>query len=202
MANIFSIKFVDIAKREELEQQRLDNDCENLEARKKKLGGELSDADQTELRRLTEIRKLNPPYVDPLFVSARAELKSDSTGLLPVVVDHEADGTLKFPDIPDDEKELRNAETARAALILGLLQLNKARMPTIKVAGREVVIDESHPNAPSFREAIFQAIGKAAGRLDLARKSLELLAGAVDVGNGQRGISTLDYARVFTRLVD
>ena len=203
MANIYTIKFVDIAALEKAARQSAESEIDNLESRTKK-HIELSEADKAELKRLTDIRDLkveSGKYFDPLFVCARAELKSEKTGLRAILVEHDASGTLDFPRLQDDEP--KNNETARIALILGLLQLNKAPLPVIKVVGKGVAVDESHPSAPLFREALFQAIGRTAGHLDLARKALELLAGAVSLGGSSgTGVSALEYAEVFTKLVD
>jgi hypothetical protein len=247
MANIFSIQFVDILKLEKDERQRNQNEFENLLARLKK-NADLNEADHAELVRVGLLAAVKPKYFDPLFFWTRAELMSETSGLLPVEIDHGNDGTLDVSrpgnQARGGDPALRNSDTARAALLLGLLQLNNAKPPPIKVvdkkdskralddvffdflakSGRlddaqlhmgavaagnaaarklddlEVRGDATHPNVPLFKQALFEAIGKTAGHLDLAVKVLDLLAEAVDI-NGKRGVSTLEYAQVFTKLV-
>src|SRR5262249_34491250 len=95
---------------------------------------------------------------------------------------------------------------------------NKAPLPIICVQKDEKdnVIDigpdtdpyHDNPNLPKFKEALFQAIGRVAGNLDLAQKALEFMAGSVGIGANSAssqenmGVSTLEYAEVFTKLVN
>jgi hypothetical protein len=204
MADISTIKFIDIRDREKAAQQSLEFEIENLESRKDK-NIELSDADKLELERLTGLQNLPAKYFDPLFACTRAELMSDETGLQPITIEHDENGTLEFPGIATAKGT--NVATARTALILGLLQLNKAPLPPLKVDGKNAVGDDTHANMPLFKEALFQAIGRAAGHLELAKKVLELLAGAVSIGSNSGnkkedvGVSSLEYAEVFTKLI-
>jgi hypothetical protein len=207
MADISTIKFIDIAARENAAQQSLGFEIESLEARKEK-NIELSEADKVELERLTQLHELPAKYFDPLFLCTRSELMSDESGLQTIAIEHNEDGRLTFPNL--NNKASTNIAIARTALILGLLQLNKAPLPPLKVDGKikAAVGDDTHPNMPLFKEALFQAIGRAAGHLDLAKKALELLAGAVSLGGGNSanrsediGISSLEYAEVFTKLI-
>jgi len=200
MAKINTIKFTDIKARDEAAKETVESEISDLELRvARKI--ELSVDDKRELARLKALRALgDSKYYDPLFVSVRAELNSAVTGLRQVEIDHKNGGNLTFGNV--DAEGDKDNETARTALILGLLQLNRAPLPKIKVtaAGGDVTIDEDDPNAPKFREALFQAIGKAAGQVELAKKVLELLQSAVAVGTS-RSVSSLDYARVYTKLV-
>ena len=236
MADISTIKFIDIKEREKDERQRLEFEIKSLQHRKEKKTV-LSDADEAELKRLQDILALGPRYVDPLFFGARAALMSKDTGLQTIIIDHDEDGRLTFPDIEGEAE--RDLATARTALILGLLLLNKAPLPPLKVVEAELKVveadknkkssdesrkladenrkladerkkklvlvgDEDHPNAPKFKEALFQAIGRVAGHLPLAKRVLELLAGAVSLG-GNRGedvrVSSVEYAEVYTKLI-
>ena len=199
MANIFSIKFIDIKNRDDAAKLEVESEIRALQAQRLR-NIPLTDEDALELRRLEALHKADK-YFDALFVSARTELMSSTTGLRPVNIDHDSAGGLIFTELEvADKKDERNVETARTALILGLLQLNNAPLPAIKAIGADVASDPDDVNAPKFREALFQAIGKAAGQLDLAQKVLELQSEAVNVG-GDRTISTLEFASVFTRLV-
>ena len=205
MADISTIKFIDIAAREKAAQQSVEFQIEDLESKRDK-NYDLSDADKLELERLTQLRDLPANYFDPLFLCTRSELMSDESGLQTITIEHTEDGRLTFPTLGN--KATTNIATARTALILGLLQLNKAPLPPLKVDGNAAVGDDTHPNMPLFKEALFQAIGRAAGHLDLAKKALELLAGAVSLGGGNSanrrediGISSLEYAEVFTGLI-
>ena len=79
------------------------------------------------------------------------------------------------------EKRKREAQkdqdVARTALILGLLQFNKAPLPQVRAnaKGDRVVPNDDHPNAAKFEEALFAAIGRIAGRMELAKRVLKLL---------------------------
>ncbi|KQW01531.1 hypothetical protein [Rhizobacter sp. Root1221] len=211
MTSISSINFIDVASREKAALQSIEIDLKNLESRKNK-NIPLSEADEVELARLKAIKELGgTKYTDPLFACTRAELMSDSTGLQTIVIDHDSDGTLKARKSEGNGGE-PDLATVRTALILGLLQLNKAPLPPLVVVdrkhakGRILVGDENHANAAKFREALFQAIGRTAGHLALATKVLEVFAEALSLGNGDgaddAGVSSREYAEVFTKLID
>jgi hypothetical protein len=201
MADLFKIKFIDIDSREKEAYQTLLFDIANLRARAQK-NKELSEADLLEFRRLKAVRdagrKAGGKYFDPLFVATRAALDSDGP-LRRVVIEH-TNGVFVFSrNKTDDEK---NEETARIALVLGLLQLGKAPLPVLVVKRGVIVPDESHPNTALFKEALFPAIGRADGRQDLPRKVLESLAEAVSPnGQGDASLSSVEYAEVFNKLV-
>jgi hypothetical protein len=202
MADLFKIKFIDIDSREKEAYQTLLFDIANLRARAQK-NKELSEADLLEFRRLKAVRdagrKAGGKYFDPLFVATRAALDSDGP-LRRVIIEH-TNGVFVFSrNKTDDEK---NEETARIALVLGLLQLGKAPLPVLVVKRGVIVPDESHPNTALFKEALFPAIGRADGRQDLPRKVLESLAEAVSPnGQGDASLSSVEYAEVFNKLVD
>lgn len=199
------IRFIDINAREIAAQQGLRIDLAKLEARKKKNGG-LSDPDEIELQRLKgldDARKgKDANYFDPLFCATRAALASKDSGLRTIAIEHD-NGLLAFPDLDGDEAE-KDQEVARTALILGLLQLHKAPLPQLKAVKEQVVPDLGHPNAPLFKEALFQAIGRIAGRMELAKRVLKLLGAAVNVQGDRQmsGVSSLEYAGVFEKLVE
>ena len=197
------IRFIDIMAREVEALDSLRMDLNKLRAREKKNGG-LSDPDAKELKRLEKLdatREEQGQYYDPLFVATRAALGSNDSGLRPIQVEHE-NGVLNFPNFDGNEAG-EDQEVARTALILGLLQFNKAPVPQIKAHGERVVPDDDHPNAAKFEEALFVAIGRIAGRIELAKRVLKLLAGAVNVvGDGQKlGVSSLEFAGVFEKLI-
>ena len=202
-----NIRFIDIKAREVEARQSLAFDLTKLDARKKKNGG-LGGPDEAEFQRLkalsTALKEDN--YVDPLFVATRTALASDDSGLSPIEVSHD-NGQLRFPEIKSTTikaTELqRDQEVARVSLILGLLQLKKAPLPQVKAVNEKIVPDKAHPNTPLFAEALFAAVGRIAGRMDLAKRVLKLLAGAVNLAGDKEeaGVSALEYALVFERLV-
>jgi hypothetical protein len=221
--NFHTIKFIDIVNRETAEYERAKSERDSIQSRFTK-GIPVSEADQEELARLNALLGPPPsdppvaPYLDPLFVCARAELRSRFTGLQHVKLEHDhhpypGDGTLTI----DGKTSGINTDIARVALILGLLQLNQAPLPIIVLVppsaagttvdvGPDIDPHHSNPNLPKFKEALFQAIGRAAGHLPLAEKVLGLMAEAVAI-NGRRNqqdvsVSTLEYAEVFTKLID
>jgi hypothetical protein len=207
MADILipNIRFIDIKAREIAAQQSLRIDYAKLQARKKKNGG-LSDPDEIELERLKDLDDARggaeTNYFDPLFAATRTALASTESGLRPIGIDHD-NGALSFTGV-DEGEAAKDQEVARTALILGLLQHHKAALPQVKAVKGKVVPDRDHPNAPLFEEALFQAIGRIAGRMELAKRVLKLLAGAVNVvGDRQEaGVSALEYAGVFTKMVE
>jgi hypothetical protein len=229
-----NIRFIDIKAREIAAQDSLRMDLNKLRARQTKNGG-LSDPDAIELKRLERLDatlKVSSQYYDPLFVATRAALASKDSGLQPIGIEHN-NGVLSFS--APDKAEAETAETeaaaaaaaeadtggtaaekrkreaqkdqdvARTALILGLLQFNKAPLPQVKAnaKGDRVVPDGDHPNAAKFEEALFVAIGRIAGRMELAKRVLKLLGGAVDVAGdrSEAGVSSLEYAAVFEKMV-
>lgn len=207
MINVNTIKFIDLAALEQAAKSRLESDIGDLVARQKKLVSQ-SDADASELKRLQALQKANVPYLDPLFVCTRAELKADNSGLQPVVVEQKDSGALEFPDLVANkatESEL-DGQTTRVALILGLLQLDKAPLPWLRVKDNEAIPNPKDPRLPHFREALFRAVGRAAGRMVLAERVLQLMAEAVAIRSGNNrqsaGVSSLEFAKTFTRLAE
>lgn len=223
MININTIKFIDIAALEKTAQHRAQAEFGELEKRKDKLGS-LSEADQLEYDRLHALVKKSPPYFDPLFVCTRAELASNTSGLQPVNVAHE-EGTLEIEppglgttaaakSVPAKSTGGRSRpadeglQITRVALVLGLLQLDRAPLPKLVVRDneKEAAADTADPNLPRFREALFRAVGRAAGRLSLAEQVLQLMADAVAIraggDNQSAGVSSLEFAKTFTRLAD
>lgn len=203
MADIFKIKFIDIDKNEKDAYQHLLFDIANLRARRDK-NRELSEADMLELRRLKAVRdagrRAGRKYFDPLFVAIRAALDSADSPLRQVAFDH-ANGVFDFPNAQNDDE--RNNETARIALVYGLLEDNKTPVPPLVVVQGAIVPDGTHPNAARFKEALFPALGRADGRQGLPRKTLESMAEAVSPnGLGDAGVSAKEYAEVFNKLVD
>ena len=203
-----NIRFIDIKAREVEARQSLAIDLAKLDARKKKNGG-LSTPDELELQRLKGLSAAlkEDNYVDPLFVATRTALASDDSGLNPIEVTHD-NGRLCFPadvktNTPKASEAQKDQEVARVGLILGLLQLHKAPLPQVKAVSDRIVPDKAHPNTPLFAEALFVAIGRIAGRLDLAKRVLKLLAGAVNLAGDKEeaGVSALEYAAVFEKLV-
>jgi hypothetical protein len=199
------IRFIDINAREIAAQQGLRIDLAKLDARKKKNGG-LSDPDELELQRLKALddarKGKDANYFDPLFCATRAALASQDSGLRPIAIEQD-NGLLAFPDLKEGEAA-KDQEVARTALILGLLQLHKAPLPQLKATKEIVLPDLGHPNAPLFGEALFQAIGRIAGRMELAKRVLKLLGAAVNVQGDRQmaGVSSLEYAGVFEKLVE
>lgn len=232
--DLTTIEFIDIAARETAAQRAAEATFAELTKRKdKKDFPPLSEPDQLEFERLDKLLKLkksNPAttYLDPLFACTRAELKSPGTGLEAILIEHDVKGVLQCwllppsgtPAAPAPKKTLDatstsppppppqnpdGRQTARVALILGLLQLHKAPLPPLNASDGEAIGEPFHPNLASFSEALFVAVGKAAGRLKLAERVLELLGEAVAIGSDKTpsvGISSLEYAKIFSKLAN
>ena len=124
---------------------------------------------------------------------------------------------LHFPEVNDDAEDEAEAAAARddddgdghpitrVALLIGMLQAHGAPLPPLVAGGKDGIRpDRRHPNLPLFVSAIYQAIGSAAGRMPLGRRTLALIAEAVDIVGDRRNpkVSTLEFARVFEKLVE
>ncbi|MFS2112313.1 hypothetical protein ACCC88_21695 [Sphingomonas sp. Sphisp140] len=211
MADILipTIRFVDIAKREQAARDAITSSYDNLTARLAKLG-QLGQADAAELARVTALQALvknddkGKLYFDPLFATARAALKSTEIGLRPRDVEHEL-GVLRFPELTGDKstEAERDGEVARVGLILGLLQYNGTPLPRLVTTGKLPQPDPEDPNTAAFGEGLFQAVGRIAGRIELAERTLKQVAAAVNIqGDRQEpGVSSAEYAKVFEGLV-
>jgi len=211
MADILipTIRFVDIAKREQAARDAITSSYDNLTARLAKLG-QLGQADAAELARVTALQALvknddkGKLYFDPLFATARAALKSTEIGLRPRDVEHEL-GVLRFPELTGDKstEAERDGEVARIGLILGLLQHNGTPLPRLVTTGKLPQPDPEDPNTAAFGEGLFQAVGRIAGRIELAERTLKQVAAAVNIqGDRQEpGVSSAEYAKVFEGLV-
>ncbi|WP_342248583.1 hypothetical protein [Sphingomonas sp. OTU376] len=210
MADILipTIRFVDIAAREKAAREAITSSFDNLTARLAKLG-QLSQTDAAELARVRELKALIDSdkgkfYFDPLFATARAALKSAESGLRPRAVEHEQ-GVLQFPEMAGDKatEAERDAEVARVGLILGLLQYNGTALPRLVVSGKTPQPDPEDPNTAEFGEGLFRAVGRIAGRIELAERTLKQVGAAVNIQGDRKepGVSSAEYAKVFEGLV-
>ncbi|MBB4838182.1 hypothetical protein HNP52_001233 [Sphingomonas kyeonggiensis] len=210
MADILipTIRFVDIAAREKAAREAITSSFDNLTARLAKLG-QLSQTDAAELARVRELKALIDSdkgkfYFDPLFATARAALKSAESGLRPRAVEHEQ-GVLQFPEMAGDKatEAERDAEVARVGLILGLLQYNGTALPRLVVSGKTPQPDPEDPNTAEFGEGLFRAVGRIAGRTELAERTLKQVGAAVNIQGDRKepGVSSAEYAKVFEGLV-
>ena len=207
------ITFIDISEREVRARQQLIIDIEKIEARKKKTQS-LSPGDHDELQRLKELREVDDPkYLDPLFATTRSAFADEESELRAIDVTHD-DGILAINGVTTTTRTTTrgaakvrgvsvDAQVARVALVLGLLQLRKAPLPPLKVTNDGIQPDRDHPNAPLFAEQFYRAIGRAAGNMELAVRVLKLIAGAVDIGGDRQApkVSTLEYAKVVEKLI-
>jgi hypothetical protein len=210
------IRFIDIAEREELARQQIQIDIDKLEGRKKK-NGSLSVVDEEELRRLKGLNSAKEgQYLDPLFAATRAVFASEDAGLLPVLIGHDTGGQLEFDAVGSNSsnkassnsstpKASRETLVARVALVLGILQVNGAPVPQLVANSKgEVLPDEEHRNMPLFTEAIYRAIGRTSGNVELAKRVLGVIADAVDLAGDrqQPRVSSLEFARVVEKLIE
>jgi hypothetical protein len=221
--SIPTIRFIDIQERERLAREKLVIDIDALEARKRKMGA-LSAIDQIELDRLLAIRgaMTDDNYVDPLFATTRWFLMGERTGLRPIQIEHK-EGVLQFPaeaPPPEEAKPAKQGAAApaaagddgederppvtRVALLLGLLQEHGAPLPPLRGSKEGIVPDRRHENLALFISTLFRSIGEASGHMPLARRTLALIAEAVDLVGDRRHpkVSTLEFARVFRKLVE
>lgn len=208
MADILipNIRFVDIAAREQTARDAVTSSYDNLSARLAKLG-QLSQTDAAELARVRELKALvdadkGKYYLDPLFVATRAALAASETGLRPVTVIHDQ-GVLHFPELEKASEAERDAEVARVGLILGLLQYNGTPLPRLIVKGKQPQPDPQDPNTAEFGEGLFRAVGRIAGRIELAARTLKQVGAAVNIQGDRKepGVSSAEYAKVFEGLV-
>jgi hypothetical protein len=198
-----TIKYIDIHEREIRAKEQLRIDIEKLESIKKKKKGEpLSTPDQRELDRLLALLKAKADYLDPLFATTRYAFAAKDNELRPIQIEHK-DGVLSFRGGPTNGPAAKDAQFARVALVLGLLQYNNAPLPHLIAAGNEAEPDRTHRNWPLFAEAFYRAIGRAAGNAELAKRVLMTIADAVDLaGDDQEPkVSTLEFAKVVEKLI-
>jgi hypothetical protein len=189
------IKFIDLINFQKSAVEQIASDLLKLKARKEK-NGALSTLDQKEHDRLAKL-KADAKYVDQLFVNARAAFSKESD-----LQFEQEEGMLEFPSGMTGPET--DTQTARVAYVLGLLQMHGARLPKLVIKSGKVEPDEDDRNNAKFAEAFYQAVGRATGNIELAKRVLKILAEAVDVpGDRQKPmISSLEYAKVVDKLID
>ena len=208
-------EFIDISEREKHARNQIDIDIESLKKRKDRRG--LSEADRAEMARLKDLKAVRDAgapvaYFDPLFATMRSKLADSGSELRPLKLDHTA-GELSVAIVgvgaKPPGKAAADAMIARAGLVLGLLQLTNAPLPILKAVKDKngnftgVEPDDKDPNKAKFSEAFFAAVGRSAGHIELAVRTLKTIAGAVDIaGDRQKPkVSSLEYARVVDKLI-
>lgn len=213
---IRNVNFIDIRDREIMARTHVRSEWQSLEQRKQKVGT-LGDDDLAEYNRLTKLLAVingtanrTPQFIDPLFGATRDLLGQSGLGLQSLDVVHagftpSASALLTFPALASADEATRDREMARIGLVLGLLQLWKAPLPRMiaNTAG-DVTADDNGPNFGDFGEQLVKAMARVSTRIELAIRVLKTMADAVNVaGDGREpGISTLEYAKVFEKLID
>lgn len=205
--NLPQTQFIDIAELEDLARKQVAIDLDNLARRETKSGG-LSEIDKAEKARLTLLsNNLSSTGLkfDPLFATARYAFNRGDSGLQQIAIDH-TNGVLKLTAPVD---------VVRIGLVLGLLRHHAAPLPLLIATGSPAATtigtggqpppaiepQPGHVNLPRFEEALFQMVGRVGGRLPLAEKVLTHLGEIVDPNpNGSR-VSSVEYAKVFEKLV-
>jgi len=154
------------------------------------------------LTRLTKAPKIE--VADPLYVSARDYF--NLSGVLPgkTLVNH-AGGRLQA----NPKDALRFDDVVKISLVLGLLAVDRARLPRLTVhkppqAGDpEIVADSADPNYSGFSRAFYTAFGEAQDGFELAKLVLSILE---DVGDPSADdtaagvVDTAELAQVMRRL--
>jgi hypothetical protein len=211
MSVISKISFIDISDRETRARDQLKSDIAHLVERKNNRKT-LSAADDAELKRLQDIQAANPKSFDPLLATTAAAFADPNSELRPLDVSiNRTTGQLTVTPIGArpassagrSKGAAPEATVARVALVLGLLQLNKAPVPPLLVTKGVVQPDHGHPNAPLFAEAFYRAVGRASGNLNLATRVLGLIGDALDIsGSGNDAkVSSLEFAKVIEKLI-
>jgi hypothetical protein len=197
MSIITDIRFRDIARREALAYDALVNTVSRLTM----VGAKrpLSKAEAAEKALAEAVIAAKGQNCDPLFVATRALLTNQrlfSPDLLT-----QRDGQLIFgtqPAVTDDI-------VTQVALTIGLLVLDAAEPPPVRVVKKTVEPDVNAPRASTFTRAFFKAIGEARGYGLLATKVMTILALEGDP-DGRGGVSpavdTEEFARVMRGLAE
>ncbi len=199
-------RFVDIQNREEKARERLRQRLEQINRRVEN-GRVLSEPDIEELKRLKALAALKPGrgiYIDPLFVALRHALRSNDGNLTPVTVEH-SNGQIGFTpalDNPDHDRQV-----VRSALLYGILCSRKVATPPVLSVGTdnepETGPDTNHPNMAKFLAGFYSALGKIAGQMDLAQRTLLITINDVRVNSRQTpNIFTKQFADVVSDLID
>lgn len=225
-----NIRLTDIAHRETDERAKIQNAYDQMSMRKDKVNS-LSAIDKDEYISLSDLvgsMTVSSSYLDPLFCSVRYAFGDAGTGLKPIIFE-QTGGLIAIGDkdtgqaeteVSDQEKDqietANDADVARIALVIGLLQKYGTPLPKLtasppledkkstakpKLPARPKTDD---PNYGLFIQGFYKAAGRVASRMDLAVRVLKLIASAVEVaGDGDApAVSTLDFADVFEKLVE
>lgn len=230
MANIDPrIRFGDVARREAAAFDDLVNTVARLTAVEKKRP--LSKAEAAEkLRAEAIIEEVNKSQrnnskadevCDPLFVATRT-LFNEQALIDPELRSHDR-GTLVFDTATTGATPLPEPDIAIVALTIGLLMLEAAEAPPVKVVpqlsnrtgtivppgskanGQTLYPDISHPRSRTFTREFFRSIGEARSYFPLAEKVLAILTRESDP-DGRGGVEPVvgaeEYARVLRFLAE
>jgi len=204
MEEELNIQFIDIEQREVDARQKLRNDIDKLDARRKKLGG-LGAGDVAEFERLKGLREAleNNAKIDPLFAVVRWSFASDNGDVRPVKIDHR-NGRIVLADgsaVAAGTGAI--SQLIRIALTLGFLQATGVPLPPIRGDEGSVWPIREHANFSGYSEAFFSAIGRVAGNFEIARAVLPILAEQGDLKHDNREpvVSTLEFATVVNKLI-
>ncbi|MDR6498239.1 hypothetical protein ACPUER_25335 [Burkholderia sp. DN3021] len=139
---------------------------------------------------------------DPLFVATRALLASKSLVNPPLLTEDE--GRLQFREDDAKHSDHEPASITLVALVLGILAVDGATPPPVKVADGKIVPDDDNGLMNAFTRQFFAAVGEANSYGALAQRVLALLCieGDPDGRSGQQqpGVVATEFARVMRGL--
>jgi hypothetical protein len=204
MAATLDIVFRDLEKRdqEEREALRIGKDQLNKKVPLTKEEHENLGRIGNILNRLAKPKRIE--VADPLFVAARDYF--NLSGVLPgkTIISHEKGQLRASPSSP-----LEFDDVVKISLVLGLLAIDRARLPrltvpkTPKAGDPEVIADPTDPNYGRFSQAFYTAFGEAQDGFELAKLVLSILEDAGDTsadGRTAEVVDTAELAQVMRRL--
>ncbi|WP_266170730.1 hypothetical protein [Dyella subtropica] len=144
---------------------------------------------------------------DPLFVATRELLNSNSLITPPLL--SEQDGQLFFGTDSQTPADATATSITQVALVLGILAVDGATPPPVKVRKSNATASRIAPDANDalmnpFTREFYAAVGEANAYGDLAEKVLALLCieGDSDGSDGENpGVVTTEFARVMRGLL-
>jgi hypothetical protein len=201
--SIINIRFRDLARREQVELERLTSRLGQFNAMRKN-GRNLSSEEAAELERLQRVRRTvdekSNELCDPLFVGLR-DLFNSNPGILNFRLENHVEGVLRGGALKGNGGSFSREAVVRAALTLGLLVADQVETPpvhavmldqdptpeTSNTAGdnplddgsgsrRQIVAVTTAPEYRDLSRVFFAAIGEAQSQHDLAMVVLPLLA--------------------------
>ncbi len=201
MAAVTDIVFHDLVARDEEERETLRIDRDRLKKKVPLTKEENENLERIEklLKRLAVAPKLE--VADPLYVAARDYL--NLSGVLPdkTLVNHDQ-GKLQAIPKAAPKAALEFEDVVTVSLVLGLLAIDRARLPrltvqpTPKSGDPEIVADKTDPEHGRFSRAFYAAFGETQDGFELAKLVLSILEDVGDKSDDDKVAGVVDTAEL------